>query len=71
MPDNAALLLWVCRSGHCHIKAFLRIHTNYFHAQFIEGLHDLVALALAQQAVVHEDAVQLCPDSASEQGHHH
>ena len=71
VPDAAALLLGVLDSHELADEALARVHDPEIAQVRPEGPLDLLALAVAQQAVVHEDARQPVADRAVHQRRRH
>ena len=57
-PDGLALVLGIAQSLKRREHALARIHHRYAHAQPPEAVHHLLSLVQAQQAVIHENAMQ-------------
>ncbi len=72
VADRLALVFRIIEATEFLHETILGIDANHVHAHVLgEGFHDLVALAVAQQAGVDEDAGQLVADRPVQQGRHH
>ena len=72
LADDLALLLGVGDAGQLGQEALLGLHVHQRHVEVAaEGVLHLLALVLAHEAVVHEDAGELVADRlVGEQGRH-